>query len=396
MFICFISLSFLSAESSATSLFSLVLVGERIEAGDPRVIALGGASQMIADSLGVLQQNPALLTFCRKVTIGTAQIFAVDKGRSSDFTEKDVSVSFPVLVAAFPLTKRLTFGIGYRGRYDPDGSFSLAGETDSGDSYKRIYSKSGGFYAIPLTMTLTLSRHVALGLTYSLEKGSVEDKWDITFENLSYAPGAGYKHEKMSGSGYGAGIVLFPGGRLMLGAMYESEVKYDSDITERYTQPALDTSYTETVKLPQRLSVAATWRLTHSWHVLTSYASTNFKDFEGLNFPGDRLFQEFSFAFGAEYTKGLPLAGKRFPIRLSLSYQRLPYDYPSGEHIRKMLFGLGTGLNFADGKAKIDIAFVAGKVGSLNTNTIEDRLVRFYVGVTGSEIWRRKGQGRRY
>jgi hypothetical protein len=363
----------------ATSIFSMNLLGERIESGDARTIALGGSYQMVHDSLGVLQPNPAMLTYCRKVTVGAAQLLAMDKGRSEAFTERDVSVSYPSFVGAFPITKYLTLGIGYRGKNDPDGTFALTGTAESGTGYKKTFSKGGGLYAVPMTVAVTLSRYASLGISYTLEKGSIEDRWDITFNELNYAPGAGLKKHQLNGSGYGVGVLLFPGGPVMIGATFESEVEYDVNTKERFTLTALDTSYTQ-------------WRIVQFWHVLASYVTSDFTQFEGLDFPAERLFREESAAVGVEYTKGLPLAGKRFPLRFSFNYQRLPYDFPAGERIRKIMFGFGTGLNFGAGKAKMDIALRVGKVGSLSNNTLEDRLVRFYVSVTGSEEWKRKRQ----
>jgi long-subunit fatty acid transport protein len=383
------------APAPATSLFSMNLLGERLEAGDTRMIALGGATQMIPDSLGVLQPNPAFMSFFRRFTIGSTQYVASDKGRSPDYTERDVSVTFPTVMAAFPLTPRITFGIGYRGKYDPDGSLAIPGETPDGEGYSRIFTKSGGLYSIPITLGLRLSRHVSIGGSYTIENGSVEDRWDTDFDRRLVATVTGIKREELSGTGYSAGVMLFPGGPLMLGATYESAVEYDAVITERYTQQSLDTLYTETVKMPARYTVAATLRPVDSWHIMASFAAADFKQFEGLSFPQDRLYQEEFYALGAEYTRGLPIKGRRYPIRFSVSYARLPYDFPTGQRIRKIMFGLGTGLNLSSGKAKLDIAILAGKAGSLSKNTLDDRLVRFYVGITGSEIWQRKGQGRR-
>ncbi|MFH1756253.1 MAG: hypothetical protein ABIA59_11195 [Candidatus Latescibacterota bacterium] len=383
-----------SAEKAcATSVFSMNLLGERLEGGDTRSIALGGAYQMVHDSLGVLQLNPALLTYCRKVTVGASQFIAMDKGRSDLYTERDVSVSYPVFMAAFPLTKFFTFGIGFRGQHDPDGTFSSIETLDRGTSSKRTFSKKGGLYSIPFSFALTVSRYAAVGLYYSLENGSIEERWDVTFNDPKFAPGVGSKKENLSGSGYGAGVLLFPDGPVMLGATFEGEIEYDAAIKERFTLTALDTSYSGTVKVPPRFSVALTWSVVPSWNVLASYATSDFTQFVGLNFAPDRLYREESFAFGAEYSKGVPIKGLRFPLRFSFNYQRLPYDFPAGERIRKILFGLGTGLNIGGGKAKMDVALQAGKVGSLSNNTLEDRLVRFYVSVVGSEVWKRKGEG---
>ena len=61
------------------------------------------------------------------------------------------------------------------------------------------------------------------------------------------------------------------------------------------------------------------------------------------------------------------------------------------ESISKILFSVGTGLLIGGGKGKVDIALQVGKVGAMDRNEVEDRIVRVFVGVSGSEIWQRKG-----
>jgi hypothetical protein len=49
---------------------------------------------------------------------------------------------------------------------------------------------------------------------------------------------------------------------------------------------------------------------------------------------------------------------------------------------------------FRSGRGKIDAALQFGKVGSVDTNTYEDRQVRFYLSITGSENWATKRESR--
>jgi hypothetical protein len=372
-----------------TSLYSLNFIGERLESGDTRAIALGGVTQLIPDSLGVLQLNPALLTHVRRVTIGATQLLALDEGRSADYTERDISVAFPVFRVAFPIARRLVISIGYTGRFDADGTLGITGVSSGGDAYTQTFKKSGGLFSIPATASIALTRFASVGLTLSMERGFIEERWDIVFDDRSFAPGAGLKKEEVSGTGFGGGLVL-TWGKLLVGGMYESAIDYDADIRERFTESGLDTSYQESVTLPERVSVGATLKVTPDVMLLGSASWSNFEDFEGMAFPMDRLGTERSYAIGLEYSKGLPVKGRRLPIRLSFNYQELPYEQPLGKTVNKVLFGLGTGLLFGGGRGKIDLALQAGKIGSINDNLLEDRIFRIYLGVSGSEAWKRK------
>jgi len=378
-------------DAGATSVWSMFLLGESIESGEVRAISLGGSTQLLEDSLGVVQLNPALLSRIPRVTIGATQYLAVDEGRNSEYAERDVSFTFSCFRVAFPIAGLFRFAVGYTGRYEPGSGFSLPGETEGGDAYTQRYAKSGGLYSVPLTFAFNLTRFASVGLTFSFEEGTIEERWDIVFDERGFVPGAALKKEDLSGNGLAAGIVLRPFGGVMIGGMYEDAIEYDASIAERYTQASLDTSYIATLTLPRRVTAGASWRLDDRFIFLASGSWRDFGEFEGSGFPSAELVSERSYSLGAEYLRGFRIGGIRFPLRLGLNYQQLPYEYPVGENVEKFLFSLGTGVVLRGGKGKFDIGIQAGRAGSLGTNGIEDRLVRIYFGIAGGEAWKKKG-----
>ncbi|MFQ5510970.1 MAG: OmpP1/FadL family transporter [Candidatus Krumholzibacteriia bacterium] len=377
--------------SRATSLFSMNLLGERLEAGDVHSIALGGSGQLLQDSLGVLQLNPALLARLPRVTVGVTQFLAIDEGRSTEFAERDISFTFSSFRAAFPLSRNLIFAIGYRGRYDPGGSFAEREVTPAGDEFTSTFSKSGGLFSVPLTLAFGLSRFASVGLTFSFEQGFVQDRQDLVFNDPTFAPSAGIKKESFNGNGYAAGVVLYPTASLSVGAMWESAIDYDTEIIERFTpQSVLDTFYTATARLPSSAGFGVAWQVSEQYLVAGSAAFRDFDGFEGLAFPASRLRREESYSIGGEYKKGVRIKGRRYPLRLSFSYEKLPFDQPGSQDVKKFLVGFGTGIRLSGGRGKVDLAVQGGKVGSINNNGLEDRVFRIYLGISGSEVWKRK------
>lgn len=384
------TVTFCAAPAWTASIYSMPFLGERMESGDVRAIALGGSTQLTLDSLAVNHINTALLARLKKVTLGATQYAAWDEGRSAEYQEKDVSAAFASFRAAFPITPFLTIAAGYFGRYDADGTFEVPDETSTGDAFVTRFIRSGGLFSIPLTAAFNLTRHASVGFTFSLERGFLEDRWDIDFEERGRVPGAGFKKEEFSGTGYALSAAFYPWQRFVLGASFESAIDYDTDIRELYTQSVLDTSYAATAKLPARVSAGVTLRLTRRITLLGSAHWSDFTKFHGLAFPTELLDTEQSYAFGLEVT-GVPIFGWRAPIRTSFQWERLPFEFPPGESVSRYLVGLGTGILIGDGKGKVDIAVRVGATGSAGTNGLEDRLFRVYVGLTGSEVWKRKG-----
>jgi len=375
----------------AESIFGMNLLGERVEAVDARVAALGGFVQVVDDSLGLLQYNPAMLAFSKRVSFGAAGYVTRDDNQSQDLERVVVGTKFSAFAFAFPLFKRtLTASVGYRGRYDPDFDFGIAGETSTGEDYTDIYERSGGTWGVPISIAADLGRYAKVGGTISLERGTIEDRWLVDFQGGNTADASSTQIREVSATGFGGGLVVRPVAGVSVGVAYEGEIDYDVAVTESFTNASADTSYSETMLQPARWTVSASWRVARGFTLYGGASMSDFTKFEGLDFPSDRLTEERVASFGLEYR----IRGARLPIRASARYEKLPYTLPAGEEITRVSFALGSGLLFRTGRGKLDAALQFGKMGSVGTNTYEDRQVRFYVSITGSENWATKREGR--
>jgi hypothetical protein len=373
----------------AESSFSLNLLGERIDAGDARAVALGGTVQLLDDSLGVLQLNPAMLSYASRVTFGAGQFFAADANKSSLGDEKDVTTKFTSFSFAFPVLRLFTVGLSYRGRYDPNSEFTTYKTSSAGEAYREEFVRQGGLNSYQLGVARDVGRFVKVGGYVSVENGSVENRWNTIFSASDQAPAYNIQDRTLSGSGWGLGLVLRPMRQVMVGVTYEGEIDYDVEVVERYTNSAAEGSYDESMTLPARWTAAAHWH-SEEFAVYAGASIRDFEQFEGLAFPRERLYREEVASLGVEYLRGFGLFGRRFPVRVSMTFERLPYDYPEGERVQRLVAGLGTGLLFSDGRGKIDVALQAGRVGSKDSNGLQTNLLRLYVGVSGSEVWKRK------
>lgn len=377
--------------SRADSVFGLNLLGERIEAVDARVAALGGFVQVVDDSLGILQYNPAMLAWSKRVAFGAAGYVTRDANASADFERIVVASKFSAFAFAFPLFKRtLTASVGYRGRYDPDYDFSIPGVTSTGDAYSDVYERSGGTWAVPISVAADLGRYAKVGGTFSLERGTIENRWLVDFEGAGTADASSEQINEVNGNSFGAGAIVRPIAGVSLGVTYESKIDYDVDVQENFTNSSADTVYTSTMSQPERWTVSASWRVARGFTVYGGASMSDFTKFEGLDFPTERLAKEQVASLGLEYR----FKGARFPIRASARFEKLPYTLPDGQEISRVAFALGSGLLFRTGRGKLDATLQFGKVGSVDTNTYEDRQVRFYISITGSENWSTKRETR--
>jgi hypothetical protein len=378
------------ALSRAESIFGLHLLGERFDVGDARVAALGGFVQTLDDSLGVLQYNPAAVAWSKRVSFGVAGYFTSDANRSADVEERVNATKLTSFSFAFPVYhQRVTAAIGYRGRYDPDGGFRVEGETSEGDAYADVFERSGGLFAVPITLAVDAGNYAKLGFFYSIERGTIESRWVTDFEEDN-ADAFSTQERTFTGHGLGAGFVTRPVPRFSLGLTYEAEIDYDVEVAETYTNAGNNQQYNETATLPARMTLSASYRVARGFVVYAGGSVCDFRDFEGLAFPAERLAREEIAALGLEYR----FRGVRLPVRASCSYEQLPYLLPEGEKITRLAFTLGTGLLLKGGRGKVDTALQFGSTGSTDTNQYADRSVRVYVSITGSEDWKRARETR--
>lgn len=370
----------------ADSIFALNFLGERVDPGDARISALGGYVQTVDDSLGVLQYNPAALAWLKRFSFGVSGYVTSDVNKSANVDARSNGTSFSQLLFAFPLYKeRVTGGVGYRGRYDSDGEFITSGVTSEDVPYNDHYERTGGLFAVPLGVGIDAGNYAKIGLFYALERGKIEETWLKEFPGTN-ADASSDRERVFRGHSFGAGFVSRPVPALSIGLTYESKIDYDVDVTEKFTSSSADTQSTESASMPARLALSTSFRLSHAITLFAGGSVCDFRKFEGLNFPEDRLAKEQIGSLGVEYRLGQ----SHVPLRGSFTFEQLPYTIPAGENIRRYAFAVGSGRIMRGGRGKVDVALQFANTGSVNTNTYSDRSVRFYLSITGSEDWKRK------
>ena len=251
----------IAGSAHADSIFALNLVGEREDIGDARITALGGYVQTVDDSLGVLQYNPATVAWLKRFSFGVAGYTTSDKNKNLDSETRSNSTTLSQLLFAFPLYHhRVSAGVGFRGRYDPDGKFKTPGVTSEGDEFIDSYERTGGLFSVPITVAVDAGNYAKVGFFYALERGRIEETWVKDFSGNA-ADATSDRERVFRGHCIGAGFVSRPISQLSIGLTYESKIDYHVDVSERFTSASADTESTETASMPSRMTLSAAYRL---------------------------------------------------------------------------------------------------------------------------------------
>jgi len=376
----------LAGTAQADSVYDLPFLGRRVVTGDVGATALGGPVQMVEDSLGALQSNPAMLSLAKRMTFGVAQYFSGDYDDSANLSRADMSYRLSSFIFAFPLHRHVSVGAGFRARYDAAGGFATPMQTSEGAGYYELFRRSGGLSSIPFQFATDVLPLIDVGGFFALERGTIENNWTFDFLSRDIRDASSVQRREFEGTSWGAGAVLRPVGAVALGAHYESRVEYDTEVRELHTNDLANRSYRETTILPARWTASLRVRIGQRNAVYAGASRADFTEFRGLAFPIERLRAEEIVALG--YERRRVMGG--LPLRLSATYERMPYTLPGGEELRRIGGTIGTGLSLGRGKGKIDLALEFARTGSVGTNGYENRLFRFYVGIGGGETWRGK------
>ncbi len=372
----------------ADSKYNLVFLGGRVDGGDVRSQTLGGAAQIVSDSLAVLQWNSAMLAHVRRVTFSASQYFGTDRSISAETNEQDAAYKFTGIGVAIPLWRRGAISLGYSGRFNPDSQLTLEGESDeTTDAFNQVFRRQGGLFSIPVQVGWTVTDRLRVGAQLSFERGSLESRWDTVFEDVTIVPASSIINRSFSGVGWGASIAAQPIENLLIGATFESEIDYDVDLREVHTNSANNRDSTETMILPARISVSSAWKVHPRYTVYGSFVTRDFANFEGIGFPTERLQEERLISLGLEIGNAFKLGKRSFPVRISGRWEQLPFTFPEGESVNSLMFGIGTGLRFRQGLGKLDLGILAGTEGDQGSNLLENQAFRFYLGFSGSERW---------
>jgi hypothetical protein len=367
----------------AQSIYHLPFIGLRSQSGDIRSISLGGNYVAVADTMGIMQLNPAMQAYVTRVTFAVGVYGGVDINDDVNYSDREGAFKFNSFAFAFrAFSRRVTLGLGYRSKFDGTGGFTVEDVTSLGDPYVKAYTREGGLQSYPVTAAFNLGRF-KLGGFYALERGRLTARWDDDFQSIIIADSFSEQERIFRGHGWGAGFDVSPLRGLVISGTYEGEIDYDDDVTETFTNASNNTDYTEPMVMPARISGGVRVGLGLSTRIYAAGAYSDFTRFSGLSFPEDRLTEEWTASLAVERDRVLGNA----PLRVSAFVEQLPYTLPDGEIVRRFAATVGSGWRLSGGRGKLDLALQFSQTGSVSKNELENRSIRLYVGIAGSEVW---------
>jgi hypothetical protein len=385
------SLAGLSAGSAAQSVFGLDFLGEHRFAGSARALALGFSSFALPDTSSALSGNAATLSALPRLTFSVFEMLGASTVRTGETTAHENRFELPSVMVAVPLRRGLVAGFGYRTRFEGKGDFTFFQQVDTALAAKQTYGHRSSLFNVPLVLSWAVADWASVAGEFQVERGSISDAVSIGFNADNYATMVSKRMRRFSGASWAASVLLQPAPRLSLGASFNSKIDYSVTEDFSYTIGELDSTAAFDFSLPASYGIGAAAGLTRRWW-LSAYVWQR-KAPEPSGFPQltGAIDDERLVAAGLE-RRGAAEGGlfARIPIRVGFYEDRWHLELPAGKPVRSRFFTLGTGFNLPGGPGSIDLSLALGQIGSLGDNGLDERVVRFGVGISAGETWSKR------
>jgi hypothetical protein len=349
---------------SAQSAFSTRGLGVEIEPLDARARALGGSAVGFMD--------PEISWYNTAASAGLAVpgiIFAYQyenyESLISGTTTHGRAARFPLILAGFPVSERVTLTAGYGSfldqswRLERQDTIAFAG--DSTIVTDEI-SSTGGVARLRGGVAYGVLPNLSLGLSLDSYVGEVERVQGRRFPG-ERVPGCCRGTYNYSGIGYGGSFQWAPSEALSLGgsATYGGTLKAEviSDTTETRFEESGDRRY----ELPLQLRGGVTGRVGQATIVTLGGGWNGWSGLDDLFAAQGGARDSWSANAGAEW-EGLIVRDRPVPLRVGARTATLPFrwvDSTAAGFADERAFSFGAGLVLAGGAARSDLAAEFGE-----------------------------------
>ena len=386
--------------AGAQSLFSLNYIGEHSFRGGARDAALAFSTAALPDSTAALTMNPATTASLSRVTLGLNQRFLFSTAIYGDNEASRNNYQLPAVVVAFPVAEGLVFNMGYRTRFEGKVDFEVPAEV-SGPSYAwsgtalEEYSHNGSLYSVPIGVAWKIHERLSLASEIHVERGSIRDKVTENFKNQDYSLVNSEIKRNFSATSWGISVLAKLHSRFMVGAAYDAQINYsvnehiDYSLSELNSRSSYDFSLPASYNISIAAGVSERWWFSSGLWVRETPGAEGFEQFEGA------LGEEIMVAAGLERRRDNESGSffSRIPLRIGYYEDRWHIEIPTrGEQVISRFVTFGSGMNLPGGPGSLDLSFEFGRIGSNDSNGIEENVMRVNLSVNLSESWKGREQ----
>lgn len=389
--ICSVGLFFVVVTAYSQSIYGISFLGEHHFNGSIRYRSLGLSSFAVPDSNNAAAANVATLADLDGFTLSLVQILSISSINTEDESADRNRYQIPELVLAVPLKKGLVASAGYRMRFQGHGDFEYERPLPDLPTALEIHTQRGSLFSVPFSLAWKATDWLNVAGEIQIERGSISNEVSIDFKTLGWETADSKRELFYSGISWSAAVLLKVHPRIFVAAAFDDKIDYDVDEKFTYSRSDLDSTAVWNFNLPYAYSVAFALGLTNRWWLSSHFWFREAPEPAGHPQLAGALRDERLLAFGLERRRR-ERGGffSRIPIRLGFYENVWHLEYPGGQPVKARFFTFGSGFSMPGGPGILDLSFEFGKIGSIDDNGLDERMIRIGLGLSFSETWSRR------
>ena len=352
-------------------------------------VGMGGVGLAVSDWLTVNYMNPAAL-----VSLPVAFISGTFAHESLDLSGsgQDGAIS-NTNVRGFqfhlPIKKeRISMAMGLTPYSSIEYSFK-ASHFLNNDRFTETLSGSGGANIAFFSLAVRPFKKLALGATGLLYFGNLRTIWRVVFDNNATLINTQQENtQSFTDTNFRLGFQyeIYKGWRIA--GVYSPSVTLNADQTiflRNITE--FDDLPKQTIKLPASYGIGTAFYAGRKLLVGLDYYVENWSGIESDGFVNDSQRLGIGFEYSGRGTNINSNWFSRSAFRLGFYYRDLGLEDPVGESVTEVFGTVGLGFPLRWTASRVDLGLEIGKRGSLDSNPIKEKILRFTASVTVGEGW---------
>lgn len=386
----------MAGTARAQSIFGLNFIGEHRFRGGARERSLAFSTLALPDSSGALTANTASLADLGEVTFSLFEVSNLSRIRTEEESINQNRFQLPSVMIAVPLRKGIVLGLGYRTRFQGRGDFSYEHDVTGVSNPLDVYKLRSTLFTAPLSLSYRVTGRIRVAGELQIERGSINDEVTVYFPREEFDPVRSRRDRSFSGTSWSASVLFTVHPRIHIGAVFDDRVSYTVREDFSFSRNDFDSTGSYDFELPLAFGAGIALGITDRWWFTSNYWTRQAPRPDGFSQLEGSLQDERMIAFGLERRRSADGGFlSRIPLRLGYYEDRWHLEFPPGEGVTARFVTLGTGVPVPGGPGSVDISFELGQIGSIDSNGLDERVMRIGIGLNVSEPWSRRKPGRR-
>jgi hypothetical protein len=321
--------------------------------------------------------------------------YIADRRRASNEDESVLFTSsgFPLFEFLIPFGSRVAVGFGY----DEDADIGTArmrvpfaeGE-DPVVPHTRYFERRGALFRVPAVAAFRLPHDVRVGFRMDNYFLNIEEVYDLEFEESSILSTTERLRIGCSGPGATFGILVPVGARVSAGLVYSTAATLDGDLERIGGSGVIRVDPIE-IGVPERIGGGVSVSIGEAWTVGAEASLARHGEIE------DTLASPGGYDDVVAYAAGIERAPDRddpwilrLPLRAGFRSDPISYRSSEGREIARWSVSAGSGFPLGGGRGICDFGIEYGRIGDRSEIGLEESYLRFLIGFTGQEPWRKR------